>query len=92
MTDIREQIAASIAAKQAVLADATLLSQLESLAARCLASLRNGGKIIFAGNGGELRRLAASLGGVHLATTLRPRAAPITRAGYEQLLHERHRQ
>ncbi len=53
MTDIREQIAASIAAKQAVLADATLLSQLESLAARCLASLRNGGKIIFAGNGGS---------------------------------------
>lgn len=51
--EIRAQIEASIAAKQAVLADQALLAQLEALAARCHASLEAGGKIIFAGNGGS---------------------------------------
>lgn len=47
------QIEASIAVKNAVLNDATLIIQIEELAVRCVASLRSGGKIIFAGNGGS---------------------------------------
>lgn len=47
------QIEASIAVKKAVLNDATLIIQIEELAVRCLASLKSGGKIIFAGNGGS---------------------------------------
>lgn len=53
MTEIRAQIEASIAAKQAVLASQALLTQLQTLATRCHASLEAGGKIIFAGNGGS---------------------------------------
>jgi len=47
------QIEASIAVKKAVLNDATLIGQIEALAVRCVASLKSGGKIIFAGNGGS---------------------------------------
>lgn len=50
---IREQIVASLAVKQAVLADDKLISQIENLAADCLSCLRSGGKIILAGNGGS---------------------------------------
>lgn len=50
---IRVEIAASIAAKQALLADEACLAQVEALVARTVASLRAGGKIIFAGNGGS---------------------------------------
>lgn len=50
---IKSQIEASIAVKQAVLGDAALLGQVEQLARDCLASLKEGGKIIFAGNGGS---------------------------------------
>ncbi len=50
---IRDQISASIATKQALLADEKLLSQIESLAEQCVAALKAGGKIIFAGNGGS---------------------------------------
>lgn len=50
---ICEQIVASIAVKQAVLVDEKLISQIENLAADCLACLRSGGKIILAGNGGS---------------------------------------
>lgn len=53
MPEIRAQIEASIAAKQAMLADQGLLAQLEALASRCRTSLEAGGKIIFAGNGGS---------------------------------------
>lgn len=52
-TAIREQIAASIAVKQALLADEKLIGQIEKLAADCVQSLQSGGKIIFAGNGGS---------------------------------------
>ncbi len=48
---IRAQIKASIAVKQALLADSTLLGQVQQLAEDCLSSLKEGGKIIFAGNG-----------------------------------------
>ena len=50
---IRDQISASIATKQALLADEKLLSQIESLTEQCVAALRSGAKIIFAGNGGS---------------------------------------
>jgi D-sedoheptulose 7-phosphate isomerase len=52
-TQIRDQIEASIAVKQAMLSDEGIVRQIESLANLCLQSLRAGGKIIFAGNGGS---------------------------------------
>jgi len=52
-TEIRRQVEHSIAVKQALLADAHLLEQVENLSAACLAALRAGSKIIFAGNGGS---------------------------------------
>ena len=48
-----EQIEASIAVKRAVLDDATLIGQIDALAVTCVSSLKAGGKIIFAGNGGS---------------------------------------
>lgn len=53
LTAIREQIAASIAVKQALLADEKLIDQIEKLAADCVRCLKAGGKVIFAGNGGS---------------------------------------
>jgi D-sedoheptulose 7-phosphate isomerase len=53
MLDIRRQIQSSIAVKQNLLADAALLDQIHQLALACLAALKAGGKIIFAGNGGS---------------------------------------
>jgi D-sedoheptulose 7-phosphate isomerase len=50
---IRAQIEASIAVKNALLIDETLIAQVQTLAANCVKSLRSGGKIIFAGNGGS---------------------------------------
>lgn len=50
---IRSQIAFSIAVKQAVLADSKIIEQIEVQANLCLSSLRSGGKIILAGNGGS---------------------------------------
>lgn len=52
-TAIREQIAASIAVKQALLADEKSIGQIENLAAECFQCLKSGGKVIFAGNGGS---------------------------------------
>lgn len=51
--EIRSQIEASIAVKQSVLSDQKIVDQIEALANLCLLSLRSGGKIIFAGNGGS---------------------------------------
>lgn len=53
LVEIRNQIKASIDTKQALLQDALLLEQISSLTEKCLASLKAGGKIIFAGNGGS---------------------------------------
>jgi D-sedoheptulose 7-phosphate isomerase len=53
LESIRTEIAASIAVKQLVLADDTLLQQISALAQACVAALKAGGKIIFAGNGGS---------------------------------------
>ena len=51
--DICYQIAASIAVKQAILANEKLIDQIEKLAADCVQCLKAGGKVIFAGNGGS---------------------------------------
>ena len=53
LESIRTEIAASIAVKQLVLADDALLQQISALAQACVAALKAGGKIIFAGNGGS---------------------------------------
>jgi D-sedoheptulose 7-phosphate isomerase len=50
---IRADVQASIAVKQILLADDALLERLAQLAEACLAALRAGGKVIFAGNGGS---------------------------------------
>lgn len=50
---IRAQVTESIAVKHLLLQDGELLSQIEELVRRCVISLSNGGKIIFAGNGGS---------------------------------------
>ncbi|MDH4164406.1 MAG: D-sedoheptulose 7-phosphate isomerase [Nitrospirota bacterium] len=50
---IRQQIEASIAVKQSILNDGSILEQLERSAQACLKTLRSGGKIIFCGNGGS---------------------------------------
>lgn len=50
---IARQIEDSIAVKEAVLRNPGMLGQLERLALACIASLRAGGKIVFAGNGGS---------------------------------------
>jgi D-sedoheptulose 7-phosphate isomerase len=53
ITEIREQIEASLSVKQALLRDMASLSLLERLVRMCVDSLRRGGKVIFAGNGGS---------------------------------------
>lgn len=50
---VRAEVMASIAVKQALLSDEKLLGQIKELVFRCVTSLRDGGKIIFAGNGGS---------------------------------------
>jgi D-sedoheptulose 7-phosphate isomerase len=50
---IYAQINQSIAIKQAVLNDQKIIEQIQFLVDACLSSLRVGGKIIFAGNGGS---------------------------------------
>ncbi len=50
---ICDHIAASIAVKQAILADENLIGQIEKLVADCVKCLQCGGKVIFAGNGGS---------------------------------------
>ena len=52
-TMITQCIQESIAVKQALLEDQALLVQLTQLAEDCIGPLRQGGKIIFAGNGGS---------------------------------------
>jgi D-sedoheptulose 7-phosphate isomerase len=51
--NIRAQIWDSIAVKQSILGDDATLAKIETLVNLCLQSLRAGGKIIFAGNGGS---------------------------------------
>lgn len=58
------QIRASIAVKELLLESPDVLLQIQALARRCVESLRAGGKIIFAGNGGsfaDAQHLSAEL-------------------------------
>jgi D-sedoheptulose 7-phosphate isomerase len=50
---IRDQVAESIAVKQAVLNNEKLIGQIEKLVENCVECLLSGGKVIFAGNGGS---------------------------------------
>lgn len=61
---IREEIQKTRATMQLVAEDSALLSIAEKIANQCIASLRSGGKILFAGNGGsaaDSQHLAAEL-------------------------------
>lgn len=63
---IGESIEQSIAVKQAILADADFMHRIEQAANLLVASLKNGGKIHFCGNGGsaaDAQHLAAELSG-----------------------------
>ncbi len=68
MTDIRQKIETgfqeSHSVHQKIASDENIANQVAELAVICLSSLRNGGKIIFAGNGGSFadsQHLAAEL-------------------------------
>ena len=61
---ITEVIEDAIKLHKLVQSDHRIIQQIESLSEACLKSLRNGGKIIFAGNGGSFadsQHLAAEL-------------------------------
>lgn len=63
---IIQSVSSSIAVKQAVLADRELLERIQQAADVMVASLRNGGRIHFCGNGGsaaDAQHLAAELSG-----------------------------
>tara|TARA_B110001450_G_scaffold59031_1_gene55733 strand:- start:1763 stop:2344 length:582 start_codon:yes stop_codon:yes gene_type:complete len=53
MESVKKAIQASIDTKEKLLNDDALLKQVSTLAERCTAALRAGGKIIFCGNGGS---------------------------------------
>ena len=64
--EIQRAVEESIHAKQLILSDKPLLDRLEEAIVRCVDSLRSGGKIWFAGNGGsaaDAQHLAAELSG-----------------------------
>jgi D-sedoheptulose 7-phosphate isomerase len=50
---IRQEIQSSIDVKQKILSDNILINQIETMVKACLKSLKSGGKIILAGNGGS---------------------------------------
>ena len=61
---IGDQIKSSIEVKYALLGDSRIISQIEELARMCILTLKSGGKIIFAGNGGsfaDAQHLSAEL-------------------------------
>jgi len=63
---IKETIKASVRLKEDILNDDTLLSAIENSIDKIVASLRNGGKVLFCGNGGsaaDAQHLAAELSG-----------------------------
>jgi D-sedoheptulose 7-phosphate isomerase len=98
---IRAQIEDSFAVKQALLADAGLLAQVQQLSEDCLTALRAGGKIVFAGNGGsfaDAQHLSAEftsrflfdwapLDSVVLAANSSAIRAIVNDTGYEFVLH-----
>lgn len=63
---IKEMIGQSIAAKQAVLEDESLLNTVNQVVDLCVEAFRNDGKVLFCGNGGsaaDAQHLAAELSG-----------------------------
>ena len=63
---IKKAVEESIATKQALLADEQLLGKVDQAVSSCVECLRNGGKILFCGNGGsaaDAQHLAAELSG-----------------------------
>ena len=61
---VKSEIRASIEVKNQVLDDEKLMEQVAQLADRCVGALKEGGKIIFCGNGGSFgdsQHLAAEL-------------------------------
>ena len=61
---IRDTIIASMEVKRSILVDEGLLGKIEDLVAACVSCLTDGGKIIFAGNGGsfaDAQHLSAEL-------------------------------
>jgi D-sedoheptulose 7-phosphate isomerase len=66
MQSIRDRITEQISVLTAILEDADLVSTIQALSAEMGSSLRNGGKILFCGNGGsaaDAQHLAAELSG-----------------------------
>lgn len=66
---VTDRLRDSIAVKEAMLADSTLLETVERTAEVCIESLRSGGKILLCGNGGsaaDAQHLAAELVGRYL--------------------------
>jgi len=53
MENIKKEILDSIDIKQKILKDNKLIHQIDNIATSCLKSLKDGGKIILAGNGGS---------------------------------------
>ena len=53
ISNIRAEISESILIRETILQDDMLLNQVQTLALECLSALRDGGKLIFAGNGGS---------------------------------------
>lgn len=65
-TDIKKLIADSIATKQLVLEDQTLLAAIENAANACIEAFKNDKKVLFCGNGGsaaDAQHIAAELSG-----------------------------
>jgi D-sedoheptulose 7-phosphate isomerase len=63
---VQNSIKASIAVKQAILADADFQQKIAEAARACVATFRAGGKVLFCGNGGsaaDAQHLAAELSG-----------------------------
>ena len=66
MSFVLNKIKESIAVKQALLENDALLKQIEVAAEICITCLKNGGKVLFCGNGGsaaDAQHLAAELSG-----------------------------
>lgn len=64
LDSIKSQIQASCLVKQQMLEDEQALQQIEDMAVRCIEALRNGNKILLAGNGGsaaDAQHIAAEL-------------------------------
>lgn len=63
---IKNIIKESISVKEAILSDETLLSAIETASSAIITAFRNGGKVLFCGNGGsaaDAQHLAAELSG-----------------------------